>query len=62
VRVAARDVNGDGKSDLITGSGDGESSRVRVYLSATVLGNPAPAADQELDPFGTTLANGVFVG
>jgi hypothetical protein len=62
VHVAARDVNGDGKADVITGSGDGEPSRVQVFLSANVLGNAAPSADQQLDPFGTTLANGVFVG
>ena len=39
-----------------------EPSRVRVFLSPTLLGSPAPTPDQELDPFGETLANGAFVG
>ncbi|HET6574464.1 MAG TPA: FG-GAP-like repeat-containing protein, partial [Fimbriiglobus sp.] len=62
VRVALRDADGDGKADLVTGSGEGEPSRVRVYRSATLLANPTPAADQELDPFGAVPADGVFVG
>ena len=61
VRLALRDADGDGKADLVTGSGDGEPSHVRVYRAATLLaGGTAP--DQDLDPFGATLANGVFVG
>ena len=62
VRLVMRDVNADGKSDLVTGSGEGEASRVRVFLAGNLLANASPSADQELDPFGTTLANGVFVG
>jgi uncharacterized delta-60 repeat protein len=62
VHVAVRDVAGTGKSAVVTGSGDGEPSQVQVYLSANVLGNAAPTADQTLDPFGATLPNGVFVG
>ncbi len=60
VRVALRDVDGDGKADLITGSGEGEPSAVRVYKATSTQSNPSP--DQQLDPFGVTLANGVFVG
>jgi uncharacterized delta-60 repeat protein len=63
VRLAMRDADGDGRADLIAGSGDGEPSRVRVYLSANLLANAIPTPDQELDPFsGAVLANGVFVG
>jgi hypothetical protein len=62
VRVLLRDADGDGRADLVTGSGEGEPSRVRVYRSANLLGNSTPAADQELDPFGVVLADGVFVG
>lgn len=63
VRLALKDATGDGRADLVTGSGEGEPSRVRVYRSASLLANPTPAADQELDPFaGAVLANGVFVG
>ncbi len=62
VRVLLRDADGDGRADLVTGSGEGEPSRVRVFQSPNLLANPAPSPDQELDPFGTTLADGVFVG
>jgi hypothetical protein len=60
VRVLLRDA--DGRADLVTGSGEGEPSRVRVYRSANLLANPSPASDQDLDPFGAVLADGVFVG
>lgn len=62
VRLLFRDVNGDGRAELLAGSGDGEASRIRVYLSTTLLRRLPPAPDQELDPFGTVLPNGVFVG
>jgi uncharacterized delta-60 repeat protein len=62
VRLALRDADGDGTADLVAGSGEGEPGRVRVFLSGNLLTNPRPAADQELDPFGATLADGVFVG
>ena len=45
-----------------SGSGEGEPSRVRVYVAANLLANPAPAPDHELDPFGAVPAGGVFVG
>ena len=35
---------------------------MRVYSAGNLLANPNPAADQDLDPFGATLAEGVFVG
>ncbi len=63
VRLALKDVDADGRADLVTGSGEGEASRVRTFKSANLLANAAPAPDQELDPFaGAALANGVFVG
>jgi hypothetical protein len=62
VRVLLRDADGDGRADLIAGSGEGEPSRVRIYSAANLLAVAAPAADQELDPFGEVLADGVFVG
>ena len=50
-----RDTDGDGRADLVTGSGDAEPARVRVYKSAT--------PDQDFDPFaGTAAPFGVFVG
>jgi uncharacterized delta-60 repeat protein len=62
VRVALRDADGNGTADLLTGSGEGEPSRVRVYTAGNLLANPTPVADQEIDPFGAVLADGVFVG
>ncbi|HET6574009.1 MAG TPA: choice-of-anchor Q domain-containing protein [Fimbriiglobus sp.] len=63
VRLALLDADGGGRADLITGSGEGEPSRVRVYLSGNLLANANPTADQDLDPFaGAVLAGGVFVG
>jgi uncharacterized delta-60 repeat protein len=62
VRVALLDPDRGGRADLVTGSGEGEPSRVRVFQSANLLANATPTADQELDPFGATLPGGVFVG
>jgi hypothetical protein len=62
VRLALRDADGDGRADLLTGSGEGEPSAVRLYRSGTLLAGGSPAADQTLDPFGSVLADGVFVG
>ncbi|MFO0847307.1 MAG: hypothetical protein U0871_01930 [Gemmataceae bacterium] len=60
VRVAVKDADGDGRVELLTGSGVGEAGRVRVYKSATVLAGGA--ADRTLDPFpGVGLPYGAFV-
>ena len=61
VRVAAGDFDGDGVTDLLAGSGDGEPSRVREYDGATVKAG-ASAPDATLDPFAATFAGGVYVG
>jgi hypothetical protein len=61
VRLALHDLDADARADLATGSGAAESSHVRIYKSATLLAG-ADSADLDLDPFGTVLANGVFVG
>ena len=56
VRVAFRDVFGDGKADLTTQGGGGGS--VRVYKPGSLVANPsAPVPDATLDPM-----NGAFVG
>ena len=62
VHPLLRDTDGDGKADLVTGSGDAEPARVRVYKSAVLLaGTTTP--DQDFDPFaGTAAPFGVFVG
>ena len=63
VHLAIGNVDGDGRADLITSSGDNETSAVRLYRATTILANAAsPSPDQTFDPFGAILANGVFVG
>lgn len=60
VHVALRDVDGDGYYDLVSGSGDGEASLVRVYRSATLFGSGI--SDQDIDPLMEVIPSGVFVG
>ena len=62
VRVAVSDATGDGRADVVVGSGPGEPSRVRVYRAATAVAGGTPAADQEFDPFGAVAPDGLFVG
>jgi len=62
VRVASADVDGDGRADLLTGSGEGEPARVQVFLGKNIT-TTTPTADQDLTVFGgATLPGGVFVG
>ena len=62
VRLAARDLDGDGKAEVLTGAGVGNGSRVAVYRGSTLNGNVAPAtADTTLDAF-AGFGGGVFVG
>lgn len=63
IRVSARDIDGDQFADLVTGSGDGLVSNVRLYRGVSIQIDPTnPAVDQSLDPFAAMLPNGVFVG
>ena len=55
VQVAARDVDGDGVADLITGAGPGDGTRV------TALKGPTLEVLQGFDAF-AGLNTGVFVG
>jgi hypothetical protein len=48
---------------VVTGSGAGLRSEVRLYRGTTLLANSStPTPDQTIDPFATELATGVFVG
>jgi uncharacterized delta-60 repeat protein len=63
VRVATTDMDGDGRADLIAGTGEGMASFVRTYAGSTITGIGEPAGFQDLNPFSSAvLANGVFVG
>jgi hypothetical protein len=60
--VASADVDGDGRADLLTGSGDAQPAQVQVFLGKNIT-STTPTADQNLSVFGgTALDNGVFVG
>jgi hypothetical protein len=59
--VATVDADGDGRVDLVVGSGAGQPSLVKVYLGTNLSGNTEPAS-APFDPFGLVTTNGVFVG
>jgi protocatechuate 3,4-dioxygenase beta subunit len=56
IRVAAQDVNGDGKADIITGQGIGGTSKVQIYSGA----NFSPI--ESFFAFDNGVKTGVFVG
>jgi hypothetical protein len=63
IRVAVKDADGDGRADLITGSGTGLAADVRVYLGRSFPASGEPSLSQDIAPFGgATLADGVYVG
>jgi ABC-type sugar transport system substrate-binding protein len=62
VRLAVKDADGDGRADVVAGSGEGSPSKVRIYLGKNFAGGGEPTAFQNIDPFGTTLPGGGFVG
>ena len=62
VRLAVKDADGDGRADVVAGSGEGSASRVRIYSGRGIGPGGEPAGFQDLDPFGQTLPGGVFVG
>jgi hypothetical protein len=60
VRVASRELDGDGFSDLVVGSGAAAGSRVTAYAGAALPGG-SPQEIFALDAF-PGFAGGVFVG
>ncbi|MFO0852597.1 MAG: Ig-like domain-containing protein [Gemmataceae bacterium] len=61
VRVAARDLNGDGTADLVTGSGAGAGSKVTMYAGRDLRPGAQPSALRVIDDL-SGFAGGVFVG
>jgi hypothetical protein len=65
--VAAGDLNGDGRAEIVVGSGPGIAPRIRVYDIATIDPLPTPGYVSllpfiyEIRPFKTTDRGGVFV-
>lgn len=63
VTVSLRDVDGDSKPDLITGSGIGTMPSIRAYKTAELIittGNPTPFLNTNV--FDDAMMGGVYVG
>jgi hypothetical protein len=60
IRVAAKDLDGDAKADVVVGSGQGAGSRVTGYVGKDFAGGGAPERFG-FDAFGG-FPGGVFVG
>jgi surface-anchored protein len=60
VRVAATDLDGDGRADVVTGAGAGAGAGVAAYRGADLAAGPAPPA-RTFDAF-PGLTDGVYVG
>jgi hypothetical protein len=55
VRVAAGDVTGDGRADIVAGTGAGVPANVRVFNAVSL------ATERNFFPFGPSFTGGVFV-
>lgn len=63
IRVATRNIDGDGFAEVVTGSGAGLPSEVRVYRGATIVTAPVnPIVSQVFAPFQQLGPDGVYVG
>ena len=64
VRVAAKDLDGDQRADIVVGLGSAGTQQVRSFFGTRLATNTAatPAADREFSPLGTPPLGGVFVG
>jgi hypothetical protein len=64
VRVAVKNIDDDGRADIVVGSGENSASRIRLYRGSSFLGSPVePRPLQDLNPFADNfVAGGVYVG
>jgi hypothetical protein len=60
VRVAVKDLDGDGRADVLAADGDGQRATVRSYAGASLVDNPDPPF-AEFDAF-DGFTGGVYVG
>lgn len=60
VRVTAKDTDGDGQADLITGTGEGTTpGQIQIHRGQ---GNGTFQSGNALDPFGAIALDGIYVG
>jgi hypothetical protein len=62
IPVAAKDIDGDGKADVIAGAGTGVQSVITTYLGATIQPTAAPPEYQRYLAFDSSFLGGAFVG
>lgn len=62
VTVAAKDIDGDHRADLITGAGSGSQSVVTTYLGSTLGPSGTPPTYQRYLVFESSFLGGVYVG
>ena len=61
VRVTVKDLDGDGKADLVAGSGTGAGTRITAYSGSSLSSGGTPTALYDLDAV-AGATTGVFVG
>jgi hypothetical protein len=61
VRVAAADLNGDGRADVVTGAGQQAGSRLTAYSGRSLVAGAPPQTLFDFD-FYSSYGGGIFVG
>jgi hypothetical protein len=62
VPLASKDIDGDGRDDIIAGAGAGSQAVVTTYLGATITPNGTPFPYQQYLVFESSFLGGVYVG
>jgi hypothetical protein len=62
VRITVKNLDGDGRDDLVTASGPGAAPVAVAYAGKNVAANGTPAELLSLTPFDVSLQSGIFVG
>jgi hypothetical protein len=62
VPVAAKDIDGDNRADILAGAGEGAQSVVTTYLGSAIQPTSTPPAFQEYLVFESDFLGGAFVG